>query len=345
MPANEPILILSRSRNEPTTEAVIDWLEALGARFYRLNAEDVEYPPRFQLRIDGAGEVPALTFGDRFTGEARTLDLPGVRSVWYRRWTLLRQYNYRFMERFTEDHRLQGEVVRYMHREIEAVSQAVFGALGGARWLSRPETARPNKLHVLSWAAALGIEVPATIVATTREQLKDFLRLHPQAITKNSGRSPLSLDLEESDIASYTSRVDAALVERLPEAFFPSLVQELVPKQYEVRVFFLDGACYAMAIFSQDNPETELDFRRYPADRPNRTVPYRLPADLKERLLALAGELELETGSIDLIRAADGRYVFLEINPVGQFGMVSAPCNYYLEEKVARRLADDARAE
>jgi hypothetical protein len=36
--------------------------------------------------------------------------------------------------------------------------------------------------------------------------------------------------------------------------------------------------------------------------------------------------------------ARDGREVFLEVNPVGQFGMVSRPCNYQLERKVAELL-------
>ena len=46
----------------------------------------------------------------------------------------------------------------------------------------------------------------------------------------------------------------------------------------------------------------------------------------------------LTTGSIDLIKSVDGEYIFLEINPIGQFGMVSNPCNYPLERKVAEWL-------
>ena len=30
--------------------------------------------------------------------------------------------------------------------------------------------------------------------------------------------------------------------------------------------------------------------------------------------------------------------VFLEVNPVGQFGMVSLPCNYQLEKRIAQYL-------
>jgi D-alanine-D-alanine ligase-like ATP-grasp enzyme len=47
---------------------------------------------------------------------------------------------------------------------------------------------------------------------------------------------------------------------------------------------------------------------------------------------------DLNCGSLDLIKSKDGRYVFLEVNPSGQFGMVSYPCNYYLEEEVAKSL-------
>ncbi|WP_293933429.1 hypothetical protein [Sphingobacterium sp. UBA6645] len=45
--------------------------------------------------------------------------------------------------------------------------------------------------------------------------------------------------------------------------------------------------------------------------------------------------LGFNTGSIDLILTPDGDYVFLEINPEGQFGMVPHPCNYFLEREMA----------
>src|SRR4029077_20858467 len=107
---------------------------------------------------------------------------------------------------------------------------------------------------------------------------------------------------------------------------------------YELRVFYLAGECHAMAIFSQNDPETRADFRRYNRLRPNRMVPLRLSSETAARIRRLMDDLGLETGSLDLLQTPDGREVFLEINPVGQFGMVSAPCNYHLEKKVAELL-------
>ena len=39
--------------------------------------------------------------------------------------------------------------------------------------------------------------------------------------------------------------------------------------------------------------------------------------------------MSLNTGSIDLIKTKSGDYVFLEVNPVGQFSMVSFPCKTF----------------
>jgi glutathione synthase/RimK-type ligase-like ATP-grasp enzyme len=93
-------------------------------------------------------------------------------------------------------------------------------------------------------------------------------------------------------------------------------------------------------MFTQNNSQTQIDFRKYCYKRPSRSVPYRLPEAVEFRLHELMKVLQLKTGSIDLVRTTDGRYVFLEVNPVGQFGMVSGPCNYHLERKVAELLVE-----
>ena len=94
-----------------------------------------------------------------------------------------------------------------------------------------------------------------------------------------------------------------------------------------------------MAIFSQNDKQTEVDFRRYNKSKPNRNVPYQLPKSIELLLDILMKKINLDNGSIDIIVDNNGKYYFLEINPVGQFGMVSIPCNYYLEKKIANYLA------
>ena len=77
--------------------------------------------------------------------------------------------------------------------------------------------------------------------------------------------------------------------------------------------------------------------------KPNRTVPFKLPPDIEAKVARLFALVKLNTGSVDFIVDQQGRFIFLEINPVGQFSMVSVPCNYFLEKMVATTLMNYAR--
>ena len=48
--------------------------------------------------------------------------------------------------------------------------------------------------------------------------------------------------------------------------------------------------------------------------------------------------LGLTTGSIDLMYDVNDKYYFLEVNPVGQFSMITTACGSNLEKKLALTL-------
>jgi predicted RNA-binding protein YlqC (UPF0109 family) len=50
-------------------------------------------------------------------------------------------------------------------------------------------------------------------------------------------------------------------IELMQEQFYPSLVQELVEKEYEVRVVYFSDQYYTIAIFSQKHESGKIDFR------------------------------------------------------------------------------------
>ena len=49
-------------------------------------------------------------------------------------------------------------------------------------------------------------------------------------------------------------------------------------------------------------------------------------------------ERGLNFGCIDMIYSQNNRYVFLEVNPVGQYDYVSQNCNYSIHEFIAKQL-------
>jgi len=341
------ILILSQAHLEASTEEVMDWIERLGGRCLRLNGEDFDGDAALAWSVDGGEVRLRIGMGGGPPGAApepaagaATLALPlaEVRAVWFRRW--LGERRHESAELFASppdaqglDHRLR----RHLTLESRKLADFFFARLAGRPWLSHPWRASPAKLEVLAHAARLGLAVPATLVTTERDELRRFCVAHGTVVTKPIGEVELFLHGGRRHFM-YTAALDLAAVERLPERFAPSLFQERLEKSYELRVFCLDGECHAMAIFSQRDQQTRIDFRNYNRQRPNRNVPYRLRPSTASALARLLRELELETGSIDLIRTPDRREVFLEVNPVGQFGMVSKPCNFGLERKLAEHL-------
>jgi len=121
--------------------------------------------------------------------------------------------------------------------------------------------------------------------------------------------------------------------------FHPSFVQHKIEKLYELRVFIFQNIIYSLAIFSQFDSSTRTDYRTWDNDK-LRFVPYELPNEVKQRLLSLMNTLKLTTGSIDIIVTPNYEYVFLEINPCGQFSFVSSYCNYYIEKEIAQSLCN-----
>ena len=113
---------------------------------------------------------------------------------------------------------------------------------------------------------------------------------------------------------------------------------ELIDKKLEIRSFYIENNFFSMAIFSQSSEQTKIDFRKYNNVFPNKTEPFQLPKDIEEKLTQIFKEINLNCGSIDLIVDKNDNYYFLEINPVGQYGMVADPCNYELDKLIAKYL-------
>jgi glutathione synthase/RimK-type ligase-like ATP-grasp enzyme len=76
--------------------------------------------------------------------------------------------------------------------------------------------------------------------------------------------------------------------------------------------------CFAALIDSQSDPAAVTDWRQTNNSAlPHQTVT--LPDSIAGKLHELMGALRLTFGAIDLIQTSSGDYVFLEINPSGQW--------------------------
>jgi len=112
-----------------------------------------------------------------------------------------------------------------------------------------------------------------------------------------------------------------------------SLIQKEIDKKFEVRTLAFKNKTFSMAIFSQQNTKTKLDYRNYPKI-PNRYIPFKLPDNIENKLFKFMYLTGLDFGSFDFIVNLNSDFVFLEVNPVGQFDWLNRRCNYYIYKAI-----------
>lgn len=316
------ILIFSEHNDQSTSE-VMDWIRHLGGTAFRVNGPGDFLGKNFFWHLNGTQPQIGL---ENASGE--NLFGSECHAVWFRRGLVFPTKK----STPVDDQRAA---------DTPVLLRALWQALAGKRWLGHPEKMRADKLQTLVWAQACGLNVPHTWVANQRSVIQTAFEDSQNNLIVKPLSEPLQIqDAQRGTWLQYTERVTQAWLDTLPDTFWPLLVQNEVPKQVDVRVFFLDGRDYGMAAW----PDTTAPAASPPDGRfyrNGRRVPHNLPADVADKLRALFDKMELNCGSADFILSPDGLYTFLEINPVGQFGMVSKTCGYPLEKHIAEWLLRD----
>jgi glutathione synthase/RimK-type ligase-like ATP-grasp enzyme len=82
---------------------------------------------------------------------------------------------------------------------------------------------------------------------------------------------------------------------------------------------------FAVAIDSQSQKEARHDWRRSEVQQLPHS-PFTLPVDIESKCVDLVEALGLAFGAIDLVLTPEGEFVFLEINPNGQWAWIQQVC-------------------
>jgi glutathione synthase/RimK-type ligase-like ATP-grasp enzyme len=115
------------------------------------------------------------------------------------------------------------------------------------------------------------------------------------------------------------------------------IFQAYVPKRLELRITVVGRQVFAAEIHSQLSRRTEHDWRHYNIDQtPYR--PHRLPDAVQAQCIRLVEHFGLCYGAIDLVLTPDDRYVFLEINPTGQWRWIEVMTGLPISDAVCDML-------
>jgi len=195
------------------------------------------------------------------------------------------------------------------------------------RWLpATPEGDQhaSNKLLQLSVAARIGWRLPRTLVTNSPEDFLAFYdECHGRMVTKLAAGASAYAQIRIGDkFPAFTRPVrrrDLASFRSL--GFAPMMLQEYVPKRVELRITVVGTHAFAAEIDSQASPRSRDDWRQLDPD-PEIYRVHRLPPEVEARCVRLVHELQLSYGALDVIVTPDGEYVFIEINPNGQWAWI-----------------------
>ncbi|PSL44654.1 hypothetical protein CLV51_10526 [Chitinophaga niastensis] len=316
------ILILSFRQYEQGTDPVIDWLYARKANFIRISSQDIiGRENRYDLNVnEGSLVINGIQ-----------INLDEVKVIWDRRW----QDSGLILNNYPENEWPYEQLIFEHDHEINYLTNYLHECFKDKIWLSSPFH-EVNKLSMLKDAAAAGLNVPASAVINNKQDLLAFFhRCHNNIISKPIHHSHYFVS-EEYVYSVYTNTFNTyEAIESLPEKFFPTLFQERICGEIEIRCFYLDGQFYPMAILTDQESKEETDIKLSFGLSTTKWVPYQLPRSLEIKLEKLLRTTDNNTGSIDLIKTTSGAYYFIEVNTGGQYNAPGFRGNYYLEEKIA----------
>lgn len=329
------ILIISDSIERSTTD-VTNWLSYFKVKFLRVNFEDRITIHKINIFKKEVEAIFSINGGP-------CISTNEINSYWYRRGAFSFPINTDSLD-YIKNSSIRNAIKDNLFNEYKTMKEFIYFIVENKKnKIGSFYTKENNKLIHLSIASKIGLQVPDTIVCSNKKDLLQFYnQQNRNIIIKAIGDSFTYIQNEKNknkqNLVSYTHLLSEIEFNGIPEEFPLTLFQNNIEKMCELRIFYIQKKFFAMAIFSQNDNLTKTDFRRYNLDKQNRRIPFLLPNGIKKKIILFMKINKLETGSIDMIYTNSGEYIFLEVNPVGQFGMVSDPCNYKLEKIIAQTL-------
>lgn len=278
--------------------AVLKELGRLGAAATLLDLSEFPQKMGLALRYESA---QARNFNLHHSSQG-TLSLDDCRVVWWRR-----------PQPFTLHPELrQAEYLSFSYTESQEAFSGLWQTLD-AFWVNHPtrDEVAARKAFQLAVAQDVGLTIPSTLITNDPDQARTFIAAQGHERTIYKAFSATEQHWRETRVLRSN---EVALLDSV--RFAPVIFQEYIPAHYDIRITVVGDAIFPAAIYSQES-SYKVDFRMDMAR--TRIEAVRLPTEVEAKLRALMARLGIVYGAIDMRLTPEGHYIFLEVNPAGQW--------------------------
>lgn len=310
------VLCITHSADFYTIDIVQRSLHQAGIDSTRLNTDEFAINYRLNYNLQ---QNACLHTGNKKICAAE------ISGVWYRK-----------MWKMKVPTELDPAYQQVFTREYQTYLDIFLNQLQHVPWMNRIRTDHAvgtDKFMQLSAAKKAGLTVPRSIFTNDAQTIRQFFEeCNGDIIVKLHGS--LSKSMEGNTAFFPTTRLSSKDLERLDAlAYCPMIFQEYIPKDYELRIVYIDGEFFAGKI-----PNAEATDWRAIRNKQIIWQHYDLPQQVREKISMFMDQLGLTFGAIDMIRNQAGDYVFLEVNPQGEWGMLQKELDYPIGETIAKKL-------
>jgi len=218
----------------------------------------------------------------------------------------------------------------------------LFGSLEQVphpHWMNHPTALKMAdlKLHQLSVAQRIGLDVPETIVSNNCVQLREFWETHHDCgvVTKAIAVDRIA-SCGTRHTVLYTSRVTESHMTQLPSKPTPPvLFQREIAKKHELRVVVVDDIVFTCRMGK--SLHTTVDWRT-DKSAVDASQPYTLKDEIATKCVSVVSALGLRFGVLDLIEDVAGDTYFLEVNQQGGWGWMESQLHMPISQTVVEHL-------
>lgn len=315
------ILCISHTNDFYTIDLVMQAIEKWGYKAVRLNTDRFDHSS--QISFEKKESITDYSFSP-----LSEINFTDIKAVWNRKiWrpSIPKELNDAYSSIFLQ--------------EYISMRKIFFDSLQHAVWMNPLQADRKvadNKIYQLRVASECGLITPPTLMTNNFEKVKQFFAddCKGDMIAKLHG--VLSHSMEGNGPVFPTSRIKEEDFDSLSDGlqYCPMIFQPFINKSYELRVVYTDGEIFAGKINTNSNT---TDWRQNSINEFSWEA-YNLSLDIKNKISEMMKKMSLLFGVIDIIKSEEGNYVFLEINPQGEWGMLQKFAGLRIAETIAEKL-------
>ena len=293
------VLIIT-NEHDIHADAVVVELNKRNVPVFRFHPDDFPHACSVSIEIqDGSIEGEIVT-------ASRTVAFKDICAAWYRRPQSLFAGS---------GNLLSTQLNNYVRGQAMLTLRALCESLQ-TLWVCHPHKLQRADIKALQLAEAskAGLKTPRTLISNRPAKVAAFIDQLGGTECAIKPLIPLGVKNEEG----YRLPLTTTLPKGHPldsVAAAPNIFQPYVSKAAELRCVVIGKKIFSARINSQANENTSKDWR----GGAYQMEPFSLPEQVEASLLRLMDSFGINFASADMILTPEGEFVFLELNPNGQW--------------------------